>query len=856
MLHTESARGVRLAVEKERDKGMRTITSSQSRVLRVLLVFAALGDVGAALPITRIQDTLFNADASKVEGTVTIAWREFTASDGSTLAANSINVKIVQGLLRVDLTPNENATPAGTSYQVTYLLANGTRSFETWVVPESASIVTVSQIRAMQPPPAGLVISQSQVSGLVAALNTKASLGQENTFTETQTVQESSPGASSPLLSFREAGGSNSVGFRLPTLGGSTLYALPVADGLPGNQLATDGAGSLFWSDQGSGSGPGIAYEIFQNSGASVTQRNVANFSNGLTAFDNGGQTRTDVQPLYGATVGTITQGNDARLSDARTPLSHASTHTNAGSDPLTPASIGALKNSNDTITTTSPSLTPLNVAGVAGQTAPLQTWRDSTGSLMALIAPEGTTFARQMGINSAVGGTVANMIMQVDGINKFVFSAFDTTLNLGRYDDEGVFKDVAFQVLREGDILLNTPVLIKNPAATTGITRFAVQAGEGQGATALQEWKDNAGNVLTSIDAAGNVQLAGSYLAMAETTAPATPGADHARLFLDAGSGEVSVKKDDGSVVSLESNPGATGITTLNTLTAATQTLATGATGTDFTISSAGSTHTFDLPVASATSSGKLSSGDWSTFDSKQPGDADLTALAELGTAGIIARTGSGTASIRALAGTANEISVANADAVSGNPTISIASTFDVSGKTSTKPIKSGTTLPGACAIGEYFFKSDATAGQNTYACSATNTWALQGGGGWRKWTISDSDLTAAASTQDVLLFSAGGLEKVEAVVVKHSAAFTGGVLDGLTVSVGVASAENFYTEPHDLFQAASDLEFQDTNVFGSATMAAAGHNVIARFTAVGDDVVNATAGTVDIWIKASTLP
>jgi hypothetical protein len=835
---------------------MRTITSSQNRVLRALLIFAALGDVGAALPTTRIQDILFNADASKIEGTATIAWREFTASDGSTLAANSINVKIVQGLLKVDLTPNESATPAGTSYQVTYLLANGTRSFETWVVPESTSIVTVSQIRVIQPPPAGLAISQSQVSGLVAALNTKAALSQENTFTAVQTVEESSPGASDPMLSFREAGGSSSIGFRLPVLSGSTLYALPVADGLPGNQLATDGAGSLFWSDQGSGSGPGIAYEIFQNSGASVTQRNVANFSNGLAASDDGGQTRTDIQPLYGSTVGTITQGNDPRLSDARAPLAHASTHASAGSDPLTPASIGALKNSNDTITTTSPSLTPLNVAGVAGQTAPLQTWRDSTGSLMALIAPEGTTFARQMGINSAVGGTVANMIMQVDGMNKFVFSAFDTTLNLGRYDDDGVFKDVALQVLREGNILLNSPVLIKNPAATTGVTQFAVQAGEGQGATALQEWKDNAGNVLTSIDAAGNVQLAGSYLAMTESTAPATPGADQARLFVDAGSGEVSVKKDDGSVVSLEAGPAGAGITTLNTLTTATQTLATGTSGTDFAISSAGSTHTFNLPLASASSSGKLSSADWSTFDSKQPEDGDLTALAELGTTGIIARTGSGTASIRALGGTANEISVANADAVAGNPTISIASTFDVSGKTSTKPIKSGTALPGACAVGEYFFKSDATAGQNTYACSATNTWALQGGGGWRKWTISDSGLTAAASTQDVPLFNAGALEKVEAVVVKHSAAFAGGSLDGLTVSVGVAGAENFYTESHDIFQAVNDLAFQDTNVFGSYTMAAAGHSVIAHFTATGDDVVNATAGSVDIWVKVSTLP
>lgn len=59
-------------------------------------------------------------------------------------------------------------------------------------------------------------------------------------------------------------------------------------------------------------------------------------------------------------------------------------------------------------------------------------------------------------------------------------------------------------------------------------------------------------------------------------------------------------------------------GITAINSLTGSVQTLAIGTSGTNFNIASLGTTHTFNLPTASATNRGALSSTDWTTFNSK----------------------------------------------------------------------------------------------------------------------------------------------------------------------------------------------------------------------------------------------
>lgn len=88
----------------------------------------------------------------------------------------------------------------------------------------------------------------------------------------------------------------------------------------------------------------------------------------------------------------------------------------------------------------------------------------------------------------------------------------------------------------------------------------------------------------------------------------------------------------------------------------------------------------------------------------------------------------GSGGAGISSVSGTANQITCSTS---SGAVTCGAAAALDYSGLTSTKPMKAGTTAPGTCTVGEMFFDTDATAGSNLYACTSTNTWTLQAGGG-----------------------------------------------------------------------------------------------------------------------------
>lgn len=76
--------------------------------------------------------------------------------------------------------------------------------------------------------------------------------------------------------------------------------------------------------------------------------------------------------------------------------------------------------------------------------------------------------------------------------------------------------------------------------------------------------------------------------------------------------------------------------------------------------------------------------------------------------------------------------------------------SIIDFTNAVFTRPVKTGTTLPAQCTVGDLFFRSNATPGQNLYACVSVNTWTVLAG--------SASSLPSTSGNDNAVLTVSGG--------------------------------------------------------------------------------------------------
>ena len=123
-----------------------------------------------------------------------------------------------------------------------------------------------------------------------------------------------------------------------------------------------------------------------------------------------------------------------------------------------------------------------------------------------------------------------------------------------------------------------------------------------------------------------------------------------------------------------------------------------------------------------------------------------------------------------------------------------------------------------------------------------------------WTKYTVGHAALQAAALTNDIELFSLLAKEMIHAVVVKHATAFAGASVSAYEVSVGIAGELDKYSGAFDVLQATGNTVKQITNVVDYENHAAATSIRVAA-TAIGANLDQSSAGSVEIWVLKSLL-
>src|SRR5580700_6383971 len=113
----------------------------------IILVSVLCGIISGQSGLTTIQDTLFDADGARYNGTLFIQWSTFDTTNPGTIIQQSKTVQVVNGNLLVQLAANNTATPPANTYSVLYQSDGDQQYSETWTVPASTTPLKVSQVR-------------------------------------------------------------------------------------------------------------------------------------------------------------------------------------------------------------------------------------------------------------------------------------------------------------------------------------------------------------------------------------------------------------------------------------------------------------------------------------------------------------------------------------------------------------------------------------------------------------------------------------------------------------------------------------------------------------------------------------
>jgi hypothetical protein len=145
-------------------------------IRRLIVAAALLASPGLAGPqLTTIQDVLYKADGTRFNGILIVSWTSFQAADNSAVVTQTTTVKVVDGILHVQLVPTTTSYPPAV-YTVTYNSDGRVQFRETWSVPASVQPLRVRDVRLTGDAVAGdsgAALAESDVIGLIADLGSR-----------------------------------------------------------------------------------------------------------------------------------------------------------------------------------------------------------------------------------------------------------------------------------------------------------------------------------------------------------------------------------------------------------------------------------------------------------------------------------------------------------------------------------------------------------------------------------------------------------------------------------------------------------------------------------------------------------
>lgn len=118
-----------------------------------------------------------------------------------------------------------------------------------------------------------------------------------------------------------------------------------------------------------------------------------------------------------------------------------------------------------------------------------------------------------------------------------------------------------------------------------------------------------------------------------------------------------------------------------------------------------------------------------------------------------------------------------------------------------------------------------------------------------WTRYRKSYSDLSTAATTNNIRLCVLPPMTTVESVLINANTAFTGGAISAYTISVGTSADNAKYIQSYDAFSAAAGIASTVPSIESS------GWSELRLYaTSTGANLSAATAGSVDVWVKTTS--